>query len=97
MIFYYFCQNFKLMNEIVILGILIGDEVADIVAFQQLLTKYGNVIRTRLGLHENHYETPKIKGLLLLEMVGDAAEIASFEKVARNISGIQVQKMFFSF
>ena len=85
------------MNEIVILGILIGDEVADIVAFQQLLTKYGNVIRTRLGLHENHYETPKIKGLLLLEMVGDAAEIVSFEKVARNISGIQVQKMVFPF
>jgi hypothetical protein len=83
------------MNEIVILGILIGNEVADIVAFQQLLTKYGNVIRTRLGLHENHYETPKIKGLLLLEMVGDAAEIAAFEKSACKISGIHIQKMVF--
>jgi hypothetical protein len=83
------------MNEIVILGILIGDEVADIVSFQQLLTKYGNVIRTRLGLHENHYETSKIKGLLLLEMVGDAAEIASFEKSVYKISGIQIKKMVF--
>jgi len=83
------------MNEIVILGILIGSEVVDIVSFQQLLTKYGNVIRTRLGLHENHYQTPKIKGLLLLEMVGDAAEIASFEQASRKIAGIQVQKMFF--
>jgi hypothetical protein len=83
------------MSKIVVLGILIGNEVADIVAFQQLLTKYGNVIRTRLGLHENHYETPKIKGLLLLEMVGDDAEIATFEKAACQISGIQIQKMVF--
>ncbi|MCL2510874.1 MAG: hypothetical protein FWF09_02360 [Bacteroidales bacterium] len=84
------------MNGIIILGLLISNEVADIVTFQQLLTKYGNVIRTRLGLHESHYETPKIKGLLLLEMVGDAAEIASFESAASKISGIQVQKMAFS-
>jgi hypothetical protein len=83
------------MNEIVVLGILIGNEVADIVAFQQLLTKYGNVIRTRLGLHENHYETPKVKGLLLLEMVGDGAEIAAFEKAVCKISGIHIQKMVF--
>jgi hypothetical protein len=84
------------MNEIVILGILIGNEVADIVTFQQLLTTYGNVIRTRLGLHENHYETPKIKGLLVLEMIGDAEEIASFEKAVCKIHGIQIQKMLFS-
>ena len=86
----------KIMDKIVILGILIGSEVADIVSFQQLLTKYGNVIRTRLGLHENHYETPKIKGLLVLEMVGDADEIAAFEKAVCHISGIQIQKMTFS-
>jgi len=84
------------MDGIVILGILIGTEVADIVSFQQLLTTYGNVIRTRLGLHENHYETPKVKGLLLLEMVGDSAEIAAFEKAVCQISGIQIQKMVFS-
>jgi len=83
------------MNEIIILGILIKEEVADIVAFQQLLTKYGNVIRTRLGLHENHYQTPNIKGLLLLEMVGNPVEIATFEKNAAQISGIQIQKMHF--
>jgi len=84
------------MDKIVILGILIGNEIDDIVSFQQLLTKYGNVIRTRLGLHENHYEIPKIKGLLLLEMVGDADEIAAFEKATRKISGIQIEKMTFS-
>jgi len=83
------------MNDIVVLGILIGSEVSDIVSFQQLLTKYGNVIRTRLGLHENHYEAPKIKGLLLLEMVGDSVEIAAFEQSVQQISGIQVQKMVF--
>jgi hypothetical protein len=84
------------MNKIVILGILIGNEVVDIVSFQQLLTKYGNVIRTRLGLHENHYELPNIKGLLVLELAGDAAEIASFEQSIGKIFGIQVQKMVFS-
>ena len=84
------------MNEIIILGIFIGNEVMDIVSFQHLLTKYGNVIRTRLGLHESHYEVPKVKGLLLLEMFGDASEIASFEKAVHKISGIQVQKMTFS-
>jgi hypothetical protein len=82
--------------KVVVFGILIGSEVTDIVSFQRLLTKYGNVIRTRLGLHENHYETPTIKGFLLLEMFGEAAEIASFEQAIRKISGIQVQKMAFS-
>ena len=90
-------QKEYIMNEIVILGILIRRDIVDIVRFQNLLTSYGCIIRTRLGLHENHYETNALLGLLLLELDGDREQMTSFEKAAKEIEGIEVQKMQFHF
>lgn len=84
------------MNDIIIFGICIRRDAVDVVRFQNLLTTYGNVIRTRLGLHERHYETDALKGLLLLELAGDLRQIEAFENAVKEIEGIELQKMCFS-
>lgn len=85
------------MDDIIIFGICIRRDAVDVLKFQKLLTTYGNVIRTRLGLHENHYETNALKGLLLLELVGDQQQIEAFENAVKEIKGIEIQKMRFAF
>lgn len=84
------------MNDIIIFGICIRRDAVDVVKFQNLLTTYGNVIRTRLGLHESHYETNALKGLLLLELAGDKKQIEAFENAVKAIEGIEIQKMHFT-
>ncbi|MDR0365203.1 MAG: hypothetical protein LBH92_09380 [Bacteroidales bacterium] len=84
------------MSDIVIFGICIRRDVVDVLKFQNLLTTYGNIIRTRLGLHEGHYETGSIKGLLLLELAGDMEQIEAFEKAVKEIKGMEIQKMNFA-
>lgn len=84
------------MNDIIIFGICIRRDAVDVIKFQHLLTTYGNVIRTRLGLHENHYETDALKGLLLLELIGERKQIEAFENAVKEIEGIEIQKMHFT-
>lgn len=81
----------------VILGIQVGDREHDAIKLQELLTKNGCLIKTRLGLHE----TPgtgqcSSKGLILLELFDDKLqEINSFEKELAGIETLTVRKMEF--
>jgi hypothetical protein len=84
------------MQEIRVLGIHINDRVNNAAGIQQILTKYGCSIRTRLGLHEviDDYCSPG--GLILLELIGDKAEWLKLENELLAIDQLEVQKMEFS-
>ena len=62
------------MKEIRVLGIHINDRVNNAVGIQNILTKYGCSIRTRLGLHEVIDDYCSKGGLILLELTGDRTE-----------------------
>ena len=79
------------MEMIEILGLYVGDTVSDKNPLQQVLTQYGNVIRTRLGLTA----TSGAHGVILLELSGDSAEIKSLKAALEKIDGLQLQKMSF--
>ena len=64
-------------KEFKITGILIKNESIDINKLQDILTSYGNVIRSRLGINDP-VDDYKIKGLIILELVGDPQEIKNF-------------------
>jgi hypothetical protein len=78
-------------KEIRILGLYVGEPLHDKTALQHILTKYGNVIRTRIGLNQDC----GTKGIILLELFGDDSEIANFEKALQKLEGIDLQSMIF--
>lgn len=60
---------------------------------QALLTTYGCVIRTRLGVNELYFGEPA--GLILLELVGDRAQFVSLENALRKIGEIAIGRICF--
>ena len=82
------------MQEIRILGVLVKNTGTQAKNVQQILTKYGCSIRTRLGLHEVE-ENCTDCGLILLELTGDIQESLRLENELSAVEGVQVQKMLF--
>ncbi len=86
-------QTTKLTH--VVLGVHITDRVKHVPSVQELFTKYGCSIRTRLGLHNTseHFCSPN--GLILLEMSGDEEPVWQLMEELQAIEGVEVQKMVF--
>jgi len=88
----------KAMKEIkhIILGVHITDRVQNAGEVQKLFSEYGCSIKTRLGLHEVHHNACSPNGLILLEVVGEDAEVDQLRKRLAKIKGVQVKKMEFT-
>jgi len=83
------------MKQVRILGVMINDLAKGADKIQSILTKYGCVIRTRLGMHDMDEEYAGDTGLMLLELVGDMNECLRLENELLALEGIDVQKMVF--
>lgn len=79
----------------IILGVHITDRLEHASQVQDVLTKYGCNIKTRIGLHEV-YNVCSPNGLLLLEMWGEEARCMEMADALSKIKGIEVQKMVFT-
>lgn len=66
-----------------ILLILIGKRKEEAVKVQQILTGWGCLIKTRLGIHDGVLENCSDTGLLILEMVGTDEQN---QEIARKLS-----------
>ena len=82
-------------KETRILGILITDRKKEAGKVQNVLTKYGCSIKTRLGLHEVTDDVCSTSGLLLLELSGNLSEMDKLENELVAVEGTQTQKMIF--
>ncbi|MBI4856114.1 MAG: hypothetical protein HY818_05165 [Acetobacterium woodii] len=79
-----------------IMGIQVGNRESEALKVQELLTKNGCIIKTRLGLHESSEELCSITGLIILEFLPDKEdEIAVLEKELATLNTIVVKKMVF--
>jgi hypothetical protein len=76
-----------------ILGILVERNNDVVIAVQKVLTAYGCIIRTRLGVNEIFFGEPA--GLIILELSGDKTQIDLLERDLRTIKKIHVRKMTF--
>lgn len=83
------------MNDHLIYGVHITDRLQHAVEVQSLLTQYGTHIKTRLGLHEVE-RAPAPRGLLLLEMYGEAQKCKELFDKLSAIEGVEVQQMYFT-
>ena len=86
------------MNEIRILGLYINHRLKDTLLLQNTLSKYGCIIRTRLGLNDINMtldDKTNNGNIIILELVGSANEILNLERELMNIDGLQVDRMMF--
>lgn len=83
------------MKRKIILGVKVSGRSQNVGKIQSLLTSYGSVIKTRLGLHDITDDPANPFGLVLLDLEGDANELARFEAQLLMIPDIEIQKMYF--
>ena len=83
------------MKEVRILGVMSNDPAKGADKIQSMLTKYGCVIRTRLGMHDMDKEYASETGLMLLELAGEMQECLRLENELLTLDGVDVQKMVF--
>ncbi len=72
------------MNKTILL-ILIGKRKESAVKVQQVLTGWGCIIKTRLGIHDGVLENCSDQGLVMCELVGTKEQK---EELARKIAVI---------
>ncbi|HNX85695.1 MAG TPA: hypothetical protein PKN12_02105 [Bacteroidales bacterium] len=83
------------MNEQWIIGIRLSDRIRQAQALQDILTKYGCTIKTRLGLHETTEGNCSASGMVLLELIGDREEFCKLENELLKLEEAEVRKMVF--
>lgn len=83
------------MAQKVILGIRLKDRQQRAPNLQEVLTRHGCCIRTRIGLHEVSDEMCSPAGTILLELHGLPAALQALEDDLRACEGLALQKMAF--
>lgn len=79
----------------IIMGIQIGDREHEALKVQELLTKHGCIIKTRLGLHEAG-NLCSSKGLVILEFIsGKDEEVEVLRKELAALDEVVVDTMTF--
>jgi hypothetical protein len=71
-----------------ILLILIGKRKDDAVKVQQILTAWGCIIKTRLGIHDGVLENCSDEGLLILELYGSDEQKEELTRKVAVIPGV---------
>ena len=83
------------MDKHILVGVHITERVKHAAAVQEVLTRFGCQIRTRIGLHEADQGVCSPNGLILLELVDDDASLAELKEALGIIAGVEVQTMVF--
>ncbi len=78
-----------------LMGVHITERVEHAGDVQQVLTRFGCQIRTRLGLHEADAGVCSPNGLILLDLVDDEAVTEELKAALTAIEGVDVQTMVF--
>jgi len=83
------------MSKTTIFGVLLSNRINTACKFQEVVTKYGCSIKTRIGLHDVSEGKCSPNGVILLEVIGEDGEIAAMEKDLSMIPEVKLQKMDF--
>lgn len=71
-----------------VLLILIGKRKEEAVKVQQILTAWGCIIKTRLGIHDGVLENCSDEGLLILELYGSDEEKQELARKVAVLPGV---------
>jgi len=79
----------------IIVAIHVTDRIKQAGKVQETFTKYGDCIKTRLGLHHTEGKSAKPNGLILIEFVSPVAKEKAFTKALNGITGVEAQSIIF--
>ena len=79
-----------------IIGVRLDNRTQTAVDFQKILTNFGCIIKTRLGLHDVAESNCAPNGTILLEVIDGDERSKDFENELCNIDGLELQTMCFS-
>ncbi len=74
--------------EKTILVVLVDKRKESAVAVQKILTDWGCLIKTRLGIHDGVLDSCSNAGLIILELVGERARQEEFVRKLNLLSGV---------
>jgi len=77
-----------------IIGLRVKNRNNSATKIQKILTKYGCIINTRLGLHDKSQDCCSSLGLILLEIIDDTNANNIIQELEK-IKDIELQKMIF--
>lgn len=77
----------------IIMGIQLLERTEESTDFQSIISRYGNIIQTRIGLHETAVDS---SGIIELDLVDNTdSKVENLEKELSEIGDINIQKMIF--
>jgi hypothetical protein len=74
-----------------ILLILVNKRKETAVNVQKILTDWGCIIKTRLGIHDGVLKNCSNTGLIILELVGTADQRAQLSRKLKLLKGVDVK------
>lgn len=74
-----------------ILLILVGKRKEEAVKVQQILTGWGCIIKTRLGIHDGVNDNCSNEGLIVLELTGTSEQIQELTRKVSVLPGVSAQ------
>jgi hypothetical protein len=78
----------------VVLTVHVTDRLKKAAQVQKALSQFGNVIRTRIGLHEVGENFSSPSGILLLDIT-EEAKAKDLQKMLNDIAGIETKLVVF--
>lgn len=79
-----------------IIGVQLRNRVDNAPEFQCLLSKYGSIIQTRIGLHSASNEVNPKQGVILLDFIDNpGAELEHFKNELAEFGQAEIQQMVF--
>jgi hypothetical protein len=78
----------------VVLAVHVTDRLKKVPPVQKILSQFGDVIKTRLGLHEVSKDYSAPGGILILDIV-DEAKARQLQKALDKIQGIETKLVVF--
>jgi len=79
----------------VILAVHVTERTRQAGRVQTVLTRHGDRIRVRLGLHDVHGEGGSPSGLIVLDVAGTPREAAALRRDLEAIEGVEVRSILF--
>lgn len=74
-----------------VLVILLSNRREVAVKVQQILTDYGCIIKTRLGIHDGVQDKCSEVGLVMLELVGSEKEVNELNDKLSELNGVSAK------
>ncbi len=85
------------MQQTIILGILVFDRIKEAGRTQEVLSKYADVIRTRLGFHELSDKVCSRLGTIVLVLQGYPEKWKPLEDELAQIGGVEIKRIKFDY